>query len=52
MPITLGTSYNWTGEGQSRRLTEVDQKYTYIPILEVLKNMLNCPAVYEEVCND
>jgi len=49
--ITLGTYFNWTGEGPSRRLTEVDQKYTYIPILEVLKNMLNCPAVYEEVRN-
>ena len=45
--LTLETYmyFNWTGEGPSRRLTEVDQKYTYIPILQVLKNIrYSCPA--------
>ena len=27
--VTLGTSYIWTGEGQSRRLTEVESTHMY-----------------------
>lgn len=39
----------WTGEGPSRRLKEIKEKYTYVPILKMLESLLKCPAVYEEV---
>lgn len=39
----------WTGEGPSRHLKEIQEKYTYVPILKMLESLLKCPAVHEEV---
>ena len=43
--VTLGKERVWTGEGASRQLKEIEKKYIYVPILNVLENMLMCPAV-------
>ena len=51
--ISLDTHHVWVGEGPSRTLKEVTDKFIYIPVLQVLENLLKCPSVYEEVrmCN-
>lgn len=37
------------GEGPTRKVKEIKDKYVYIPLLQVLEQLLMCPAVYEEV---
>ena len=37
------------GEGLSHMVKEAQDKYVYIPLLDVLANVLKCPRVYEEV---
>ena len=47
--VTIGTELVWSGESPSRRVKEVSEKYTYVPILQVLESMLMCPSIFEEV---
>lgn len=37
------------GEGPSHQIKEIKDKYVYIPLLQVLEQLLMCPVVYEEV---
>ena len=47
--ITLESQHVWVGEGLSRQVKEIKEKFVYIPLLQVLEQLLMCPGVYEEV---
>ena len=47
--LTLGTYYQWKGEGPKRKIVKVKDSFTYVPILKMLEAMMKNPAVMEEV---
>ena len=51
MPVekTLGTVRSWVAQGSKRRIIERADTFVYIPIIEVLRRMLQNDAVYEQV---
>ena len=52
MPVEnkLGSTTEWITRGSKRRIVEKLHTFSYIPILEVLQQMLKNDGIYDEVC--
>lgn len=50
--MTLGSYQSWQTKGTQKKLVEMKDEFTYIPLLDVLEKMLANRSIYEEVSED
>ena len=49
MTIKLGMRLEYTHTGSKRRLSEINDTFQYVPILESLRSLLSHVDIYDEV---